>query len=266
MRKWMALICGAVFLASAGMAVAQDVIRIGTEGAYPPWNMTLPDGQLAGFEIDLANALCERVGARCEFVTQDWDGMIPALLGGRYDAIMAGMSITDERRQRMSFTSPYIVTPIWFLAANNSPLRRAETLADLIAGLNGRVIGVQTATTHQRFVEQEIPGARLRAYDTQEQLNLDMSAGRIDVGLADSMGWSSFLQSPEGQHFSQIGPSMSGREFPIFGEGVGIGLRQRDTALRERLETALCAMQREGALAALSMQWFGIDGSVPCAD
>ncbi len=251
-------------LAAAGTASAQDTIRIGSEGAYPPWNLTRPDGTLGGFEIDLANALCQHMNARCEFVAQDWDGMIPALISGRYDAIMAGMTITDERRERIAFSNPYATTPAWFVARQDSPLQQARTAEEVFAALAGKTVGVQTATIHNQFLQQQVPGATLRVYETQEQLNLDLAAGRIDAGLADSTAWDPFLASADGAGFRHFGPSFTGRDFPIFGEGIGIGLRQGDTALRERFNQALCEMQRDGSLAALATQWFGYDTSLPC--
>src|SRR5690606_26645382 len=111
----------AAAMLAAGAVQAQDeVVRIGTEGAYPPFNATDASGELVGFEVDLGRALCERAGVTCEFVAQDWDGIIPALLSGRYDMIMAGMTITDERREQVDFSRGYVTTPAWFVAPSDS--------------------------------------------------------------------------------------------------------------------------------------------------
>lgn len=266
MRHWLSLLGAAALGLSAATASAQETIRIGTEGAYPPWNFTSPDGELVGFEIDLANALCERMGASCEFVAQDWDGIIPALLQGRYDAIMAGMSINDERRERIAFSHGYATTPAHFVAHNDSPLQELETVDAVIEALDGVAIGAQVATIHQGFLEQFVPDADLRTYDTQELLNLDLAAGRVEAGLADSSGWTDFLSSEEGSEFSQFGPGLTGADFDIFGEGVGIGLRKEDDALLARFNTALCEMAEDGSLAALTEEWFGFDASLPCPE
>ncbi|MCA8908788.1 MAG: transporter substrate-binding domain-containing protein [Rhodospirillaceae bacterium] len=267
MSRLHALTAGAALLALASAtASAQEVVRIGTEGAYPPWNFTDASGELVGFEIDLGNALCERMEVECEFVAQDWDGIIPALLQGNYDAIMAGMSITDERRERIAFSYGYATTPAHFVAANDSPFQDLETIDDVVAALDGVPVGVQVATIHQGFIEEYIPNADMRTYDTQEQLNLDLAAGRVEVGLADSSGWEDFLSSEDGANYSQFGPGLTGADFPIFGEGVGIGMRQEDTELRDRFNEALCSMANDGSLAALTEEWFGFDASLPCPE
>lgn len=260
---WLRLAAGAALALATNTAAAQDVLRIGTEGAYPPYNMIDASGELSGFEIDLGNALCERLGMTCEFVAQDWDGIIPALANGRYDAIMAGMAITDERRERISFTQGYVTTPAWFVAAKDSDLQQAATLEQVHEALAGKAVGVQTSTIHQNFLDQEFgDDIDIRLYDTQDNVALDLASGRIDAGLADATSWQPFLESEDGQGFQNFGPSLTGDDFAVFGEGVGIGLRKDDEALLARLNEALCAMKADGSLAALATQWFGIDTSM----
>lgn len=264
MNHWKVL-AGATLLSIGltGVSAQADTLRLGTEGAYPPYNFTDASGNLVGFEIDLGNALCERMGVTCEWVAQDWDGIIPALLQGRYDAIIAGMSITDERRERIAFTQGYVTTPAVLVAAADSSLQSLETLEEVAAALDGRPVGVQSATIHQNFMEQELPGVALRLYDTQELLNLDLIAGRVDAGLADLSGWEPFLESDEGAGYAVFGPGLTGADYPIFGEGVGIGLRQDDEDLRDAFNAALSAMKEDGSLAALATLWFGYDTSLP---
>ncbi len=261
MNRWVSTIAGAALALSVTAAGAQDdVIRIGTEGAYPPWNYTEANGELAGFEIDLANAMCEKMGATCEFVAQDWDGIIPALLNGRYDAIMAGMSITEERRQRINFSQGYVTDPAYFLAEKSSPLQDAETLDELKAAIDGKVVGVQTATIHANFVDQELDGlVELRLYDTQENMELDLTSGRIDAALADFAAWKAFMEKPDGTDYDIFGPRLTGAEFPVFGEGVGVGLRKDDTELLERVNAALAELKADGTVTMLSNQYFGYD-------
>ena len=152
------------------------------------------------------------------------------------------------------------------MAANDSPFQDLETIDDVVAALDGVPVGVQVATIHQGFIEEYIPNADMRTYDTQEQLNLDLAAGRVEVGLADSSGWEDFLSSEDGANYSQFGPGLTGADFPIFGEGVGIGMRQEDTELRDRFNEALCSMANDGSLAALTEEWFGFDASLPCPE
>ncbi|WP_051249140.1 transporter substrate-binding domain-containing protein [Inquilinus limosus] len=262
MKSWLSLIGAAALVLAAGTASAQDTLRVGTEGAYPPYNATDASGKLVGFEIDLANELCKRVEMKCEIIQQDWDGMIPALLNKRYDAIMAGMSVTEERLKQINFSKPYSTTPAWFVGAKDGILKDAKTLDDIKAALKGKAVGVQRSTIHQNFLEQKIPDVDVRLYDTQDDLNLDLQNGRIDAGLADSLGWKDFLASDAGKNYDHFGPGLTGKDDPIFGLGVGIGLRKEDTALKEKLDKALDSMNADGSLTKLSEQWFGFDTSI----
>ena len=265
MKRWMSLAAGTAVLVSAGAVGAQDVVRIGTEGAYPPWNFTDSDGNLVGFEIDLANVMCERMAVECEFVAQDWDGIIPALMNGRYDAIIAGMSITDERRESINFSHGYVTDPAFFVAPIDSDLQDLEDIDDVLAGIAGIEVGVQTATIHQNFMDQHTE-AEIRLYDTQELLAIDLAAGRIDAALADRAAWEPFLASDEGADFDVFGPGLNGATFAVFGEGVGVGLRKEDADLQAAFNAAICELSEDGTTAALSEEWFGYDMSLPCPD
>ncbi|MGO4126234.1 transporter substrate-binding domain-containing protein [Inquilinus sp. YAF38] len=261
MKSWMSLAAAAALVLAAGAASA-ETLRVGTEGAYPPYNATDASGKLVGFEIDLANELCKRTQMTCEIIQQDWDGMIPALMNKRYDAIMAGMSVTEERLKQIAFSKPYSTTPAWFVSAKTGVLKDAKTLDDIKAALKGKSVGVQRSTIHQNFLEQKIPGVEVKLYDTQDDLNLDMQNGRIDAGLADSLGWKDFLASDAGKGYDHFGPGLTGKDDPIFGLGVGIGLRKDDSALKAKLDKALDEVNADGTMTKLSMQWFGIDTSI----
>ncbi|HEY9344501.1 MAG TPA: transporter substrate-binding domain-containing protein [Inquilinus sp.] len=261
MKSWLSLAAAAALVLAAGTASA-ETLRVGTEGAYPPYNATDASGKLVGFEIDLANELCKRTQMTCEIVQQDWDGIIPALMNKRYDAIMAGMSVTEERLKQIAFSKPYSTTPAWFVSAKDGVLKDAKTLADIQAALKGKSVGVQRSTIHQNFLEAKVPGAEVKLYDTQDDLNLDLQNGRIDAGLADSLGWKDFLASDGGKGYDHFGPGLTGKDDPIFGLGVGIGLRQEDTALKAKLDKALDEVNADGTMTKLSVQWFGIDTSI----
>ncbi|NNG02777.1 MAG: transporter substrate-binding domain-containing protein [Inquilinus sp.] len=259
-KTWLSLAGGAVLALSAANASAQDMLRIGTEGAYPPWNYTEANGELAGFEVDLGNAMCEKMNVTCEFVAQDWDGIIPALMNGRYDAIMAGMSITDERRERISFSTGYVTDPAYFLAPKSSPLQDAETLDQVKAAIDGMTVGVQGSTIHQNFIDEYLAGmVDLKLYDTQENMELDLTAGRIDAALADYAAWRAFFEKSDGAEFDIFGPKLTGSDYPVFGEGVGVGLRQEDDELLEKINAALAALKEDGTITVLSNQYFGYD-------
>ena len=248
MRKHATITAIALVLGlTAGAATAKDwtSVRIATEGAYPPWNSTDSSGKLIGFEVDLANDLCQRMQVECEIVAQDWEGIIPALTAGKYDAIMAGMSVTDERMQVISFSDVYASEPAYFAVLKDGDLASYQTDLDqanldevddaeqaaidsLKEALDGKTVGVQVATTHANFLEQYLGDVvEIRAYDTQENLDLDLQAGRVDAALASASYWYPLMQTEKGADFALIGPGLDGGPF---GKGVGAGIRQEDTA------------------------------------
>jgi octopine/nopaline transport system substrate-binding protein len=260
---------------AAGAAAAQEkTVKIATEGAYAPWNFTGAGGKLEGFDIDLANELCGRLKTKCEIVAQDWDGIIPALLAKKYDAVMAGMSITDDRKQVIDFAGPYADSPNGYLVAKNSPLAKlpgtgqtynlvtqqaeAEKAIDATKPLlKGKTLGVQVSTTHPVFADKYLKGtAEIREYKTTEAHDLDLLAGRIDAVLADATAIIGTLDKPEFKDYTLVGPAITGG---IQGNGVGIGLRKEDAELKMKLNEAIQAATQDGTIRKLSMKWFKID-------
>ena len=260
---------------AAGAASAQEkTVKIATEGAYAPWNFTGAGGKLEGFDIDLANELCSRMKVKCEIVAQDWDGIIPALLAKKYDAVMAGMSITDERKQVIDFAGPYADSPNGYLVAKTSPLakmpgtgqiynlvtQQAEAEKAIEATkplLKGKTLGVQVSTTHPVFADKYLKGtAEIREYKTTEAHDLDLLSGRIDAVLADATAIIGTLDKPEFKDYTLVGPAITGG---IQGNGVGIGLRKEDAELKMKLNEAIQSATRDGTIRKLSMKWFKID-------
>ncbi len=258
-----------------GAASAQEkTVKIATEGAYAPWNFTGAGGKLEGFEIDLANDLCARMKVKCEIVAQDWDGIIPALNAKKYDAIMAGMSITDERKKAIDFAGPYAAGPNGFLVEKNSPLAKmpgtgqaynlstqqadAEKAIEAVKPLlKGKTIGVQGSTIHANFADKYYKGnSEIREYKTTEAHDLDLAAGRIDIVLADSTAIIGTLEKPEFKDYVLVGPSITGG---LLGQGVGVGLRKDDTELKKAFNEAIQAAVKDGTVKKLSEKWFKID-------
>ena len=221
-----------------------DKVRIGTEGAYPPWNAKDESGKLIGFEVELAKWLCIYMKADCTMVEQDWDGMIPGLIMRKYDAIMAGMSITDERMKTINFSQGYADEVASLAVMKGSPLEGMDTpkginlskggaevkkaLKTLTAALAGKTIGVQTATIHQNFLESgDVGTVKIRTYKTQDEVNLDLAAGRIDAALAAAVAFTDYAEK-SGKPVVLVGPTFSGG---AFGNGVGVGIRKDDTDL-----------------------------------
>jgi len=253
-------------------------LRFATEGSYPPYNMYDTSGSLTGFDIELANELCRRLEVTCQVTAQNWDGLIPALQAGKYDAIVAGMSITDERREAVDFTQGYTTTPGYFVAPNTSPLQQVpfgideinlteidpaeqQALDQFKEILKGKTVGVQVATIHANFLEQYLGDViTIRRYDTQDNMVLDLTSGRIDAALADAVAWAPFLDSEQGKEASYFGPSLDGG---LFGQGIGIAIAKNRPALLDALNGALTAMKQDGSLAAMAEKWFGFDASMP---
>jgi octopine/nopaline transport system substrate-binding protein len=261
-------------LALGGAAAQEKTIKIATEGAYAPWNFTGPGGKLDGFEIDLANDLCGRMKVKCEIVAQDWDGIIPALNAKKYDAIMAGMSVTDERKKVIDFAGPYANSPNGFLVAKNSPLAKmpgtgqafnlgtqqaeAEKAIEAVKPLlKGKTVGVQGSTIHANFADKYLKGtAEVREYKSTEAHDLDLAAGRIDAVLADATAIIGTLEKPEFKDYTLVGPSITGG---MLGAGVGVGLRKEDQDLKKAFEGAIQAAIKDGTVKKLSEKWFKID-------
>ena len=241
-----------IFTIGISNANAGDSLRIGVEGAYPPFSWKEADGTLMGFDIDIANMLCEEMNMECTLVEQDWDGIIPALLAKKYDAIIASMSITDERRKRVDFTKKYYDTPARFIAADNSGIEISTS------GLSGKRIGVQRGTIHQCWVEKAFPNSEMVLYGTQEEVFQDLSAGRIDAQLSDSIqGLEGFLNTDAGKGYSFVGGDQI--DVDCFGEGAGIAVRKGNEDLVAAFNSAIKAIRANGSYEALSIKYFGTD-------
>ena len=254
MRKlFTAAIAAAAFglLATAASADMKKV-RIGTEGAYPPFNSIDSNGKLIGFDIDISNALCKAAKFDCEFVVQDWDGIIPGLLAKKYDAIIASMSITEERKKKVDFTKKYYQTPAKFVA------RKGSNFDISPEGLKGKSVAVQRATTHENFLRDNFPGTDIRVYATQDEANADLVAGRVDLGHADSMALlEGFINTPEGKDFEFVGPGYSVPKW--HGEGAGIAVRKGEDDLREALNAAIKQIRADGTYKKINDKYFNFD-------
>jgi polar amino acid transport system substrate-binding protein len=233
----------ALMLAAPVGAVRAEVLRIGTEGAYPPFNQIDPSGELIGFDIDIAQALCDNMKVTCEFVRQDWDGMIPGLLARKYDAVVASMSITEERKRAVDFTDPYVSNKLRFVAAKGAKLDPQN--------LKGKVIGAQRATISANYLEDRpIKGAEVKLYDTQENAYLDLASGRVDVLLADMLVSHEWLNSPAGEGFAFLGEPID------IGDKFGIAVRKGDAQLLARLNAALAEIIADGTYEELNAKYF----------
>lgn len=253
MRKLLCTVMCLILASTATIVSAQTRVTLGTEGAYPPFNWIDENGDLQGFDVDIGNALCNAANLECEWVVQDWDGIIPGLLAQKYDAIVASMSITEERKQKVDFTKKYYNTPAKFVRVKGSGI---EINKD---SLNGKTVGVQRATIHENFLRDNYGDVvSIKAYASQEEANLDFLAGRVDLLLADSVALlDGFINTDDGNNAEFVGPDFTDPRW--FGEGVGIATRKGDAQLTESLNAAIDAIRSNGTYAEINAKYFDFD-------
>ncbi len=240
---------------SLGAAQADNhskTIKIGTEGAYPPFNNLTTSGELVGFDVDIAKALCDEMKVKCEFVTNDWDGIIPSLIAGKFDAIIASMSITDERKEKVDFTDKYYNTPPAIAVPKDSDITDATD-----AGLDGKILGAQSSTTHSNYAEEKLGSADLRLYPTPDEYKLDIASGRIDAVIDDVIVLSEWLETPDGECCKILGTLTP--DPVINGEGAGIAIRKGEDDLREMFNTAIAAIRSNGKYKEINDKYFEVD-------
>lgn len=234
-----------------GSTAIAEALRVGVEGAYAPFSKKEADGTLSGFDIDIAYALCEQLERECVLVEQEWDGMIPALIANKYDAIVASMSITEDRKKKVSFSEKYYHTPSRFIAKDGASF---ELTAE---GTKGVKIGVLRGTTLQCYVEKHFPHADIKLYNTQEDVFADLTAGRLDLQLNNTLGaLDGFLNTPQGEGFSFYGEDLD--DPACLGEGVGIAVRKGDP-LAEELSAAIKEIRADGTYKIINDKYFPVD-------
>jgi putative lysine/arginine/ornithine/histidine/octopine transport system substrate-binding protein len=239
-------IAAAAFAAALSVAGASaETLKIGSEGAYPPFNTKDTSGNVVGFDIDVAQAMCAEMKVTCTVVTQDWDGMIPALTNKKFDFVAASMSITEERLKVVSFTDPYYTNKLQFVAKKGTELDLKPE------SLKTKAIGAQRATISAEWIEKNVgTGTNIKLYDTQENAWLDLDAGRTDAVLTDVFVGYDWLQSGTGKNFEFKGE-------PVFDDDkIGMAVRKEDTALVGRLNTALKAIIDNGTYAKINEKYF----------
>jgi arginine/ornithine transport system substrate-binding protein len=254
MKKWIlaAAVVSALSVTSV-QAKEWKVVRFGIEGAYPPFSWTEPNGELKGFDVDMANALCKELQAKCKIVAQDWDGIIPSLLARKYDAIIAAMSITEERKKKVDFTGKYALIPNKFVAKKGTDIEFTKE------GLQGVKVGVQRATTHDKYLTDNYgDSVSIVRYGSFDDAYLDLKAGRIATILGDASALEEGLLNKDGgDGFEFIGPSLTDPKW--FGEGFGIAVRKQDKDLTKQLDAAIKSLREKGEYQKIAAKYFAYD-------
>lgn len=240
---------GACALVIAASTAQAETLKIATEGAYPPFNYVDSNNQLHGFDVDIANALCKQMQVECQIVAQDWEGIIPALLAKKYDAVVASMIATDERKKKIAFSNHYYRTPLSVAVAKDSDITDAQT------NFKGRTVGAQASSTQAIYAEDHYgpAGADVKFYPTLDEANSDLAAGRVDGVIADKFPLLAWAESA-GKDCCKIIGDVNGTT-----ADASIAVRKEDNALLERLNKALDEIVADGTYKKISSRYFAFD-------
>ncbi len=246
------IVLSALMALTTFAARADDTIRFGVAAEpYPPFTSKDASGKWVGFEVDLMDAVCANLKAKCEIVEVAWDGIIPALQANKFDVIWSSMSITETRKKTIDFTDKYYQTPAVMIGAKSATFNIDYKNPD---SLKGKIVGVQTSTIHAQFVQKYFgSAATVKIYDTQDNVNADLVAGRIDLDMADSIALADFLKTDAGKDYEV---KWTAPKDPIFGDGVGGGILKTNTALKDKLNAAIAAVRASGEYDAIAKKYF----------
>lgn len=250
MNRIMGLATACALTFGALGAAQAEPLRIATEGAYPPFNYVDSNNELHGFDVDIANALCAQMKVECTLVAQDWDGIIPALMAKKYDAVVASMVVTEERQKQIGFTDRYYRTRLAVAVPKDSTL--ADTTA---ASLAGKIVGAQSSSTQGVYAEDVYGavGAEVKLYPTQDNANNDLANGRLDAVVHDKFPLLDWL-AQSGKDCCKLLGDIQGSD-----ADVAIAVRKDDQALREQLNKALAAIRADGTYQQIVSQYFAFD-------
>ena len=224
-----------------------NILRIGTEGAYAPFNYTNADGTLGGFDVEIANAICDDLQMTCEIIAQDWDGIIPGLKAGKYDAIVAAMSVTPERAKQVAFTDPYFSNALVFLAKKDSSFDPANS-----SDINAHSIAAQRSTISSQWLENAYPKADMKLYDTLSNAFLDLGSGRVDAMISDKLPALEWLGSASGSNYA-----IKGDEIDI-NDNFAIAVRPNDEALQTKINKSLANLKSNGTYDKINQKYFAV--------
>lgn len=256
MKKIGLILTTLIVLTATGLQAKEwEKVRIGVDATFPPFASKNASGELVGFDIEIGNALCEQVNVECEWIVQDWDGIIPGLLARKYDAILSSMSITEERKQKVLFSDKYYNTPAGWIAKKGSDIDPSNT-----ADLQGKTVGVQRGTIQDKYVTETLSDTvNIKRYTGQDEAFLDMQAGRLDLLFIDSLaGDEGFLKKEAGSDFEFVGDFVA-EPVSIFGEGTGIAFRKRDEELAQQFNDAIKAIRENGVYKKINDAYFDFD-------
>jgi arginine/ornithine transport system substrate-binding protein len=241
-------------LSPLAMADDSKPLRIGIEAAYPPFAYKTPEGNITGFDYDIGNALCEEMKVKCQWIEQEFDGLIPALKVRKFDAVLSSMTITEDRLKSVDFSKKYYHTPA------KLAMKAGSVINDPLVDLKGKKVGVQRASIYDRYATDVFApaGVEVVRYSSQNEIFLDLTAGRLDATLADSVNIDDgFLKTDAGKGYALVGPDFNEKKY--FGEGAGIAVRKGDTALADRITAAIAGIRANGKYKEVQDKYFAFD-------
>lgn len=241
-------------LASSNLFAAEKTLRIGIEAAYPPFAFKTPDGKISGFDYDIGNALCAQMQVKCQWTEQEYDGLIPSLKVNKIDAALSSITITEERKRSVDFTHKY-----YFTSARLA-MKAGTQVDDQYQSLKGKRIGVQRATTTDRYVSEVLApkGVEIVRYTSNEEIFMDLVSGRLDGVFADTIPLEQgFLLTPKGEGYAFVGPELKDPKY--VGEGAGIAVRKGNTQLVSELNKAIDEIRSNGEYQKIQAKYFKSD-------
>jgi arginine/ornithine transport system substrate-binding protein len=242
----------AIALVIAGTASAKDTVTIATDATFPPFESVDASGNLVGYDIELAEAICNEAKLKCDIIGAAWEGMIPGLISKKYDALISQLTVTEARRKVMAFSDIYQLPTFRFVAHKGAGLTISPE------GLKGKTIAVQTGTPMDAYITKTFPGATIKRYASGSEPYLELAAGRADTVLNyEAQIVYSFLNQKEGENFELIGSGMTGKDAPEFGEGVAMAINKSNKGLLEQINAGLKAVRDSGQLDKLNTKYFG---------
>jgi len=250
MKRLISFLAATAMASAMGLTIASAELRLGLDNApYPPFAQKDASGTQTGFEIEIGEALCAAMNETCVWTPIAWDGIIPALNSKKIDAIVASMSITDERKKVIAFSDKYYNTPAVLVA------RKDAEISDDPASMKGKVVGVQVSTTHANYADKYFKDSAdsVKTYQAFDEHNADLAAGRVDAVVGDSLAFKDFLESDAGKDF-EVKAELN--DDAIFGPGVGVGLRQDDTGLKEKFNAAIKQIREDGTYEKIASKYF----------
>jgi octopine/nopaline transport system substrate-binding protein len=265
-KTLLALVCGTALISLASTASAADnVLTVGTEGDAPPYSMADTNGNVTGYDADIATAICSEMKVKCQFVVQSFSTLIPSLSTDRFDVIISGLGITEARKKQIDYSVPYGGVPQYYVVKKDSPVAALGSIAEIEKALDGKTIGVVNGTTYAKYVQKHLPKSEVKTYDATTQMLADLEAGRIDSAYSDSPTWTDFIKTPGGTSFTRVKVPVRQADDPtVLGYGMGVGIRKGNSELQAKVDKALCSLSKKGELTTISQKWFDEDYAIAC--